>query len=146
MKTEAIIKVMEAIAADVLKLSHLVMESNNLKDSALDRDVQVSVKQVADSIIIETLFDNYVDYIEQGRKPMSGKQPPIDAVRDWALSRNIPADNDTLFLISRAIWRDGIEARPILSTLEEEIEKAFDERWADQLFEAITDELTKYFE
>ncbi len=137
---------MEAIAADVLKLSHLVMESNNLKDSALDRDVQVSVKQVADSIIIETLFDNYVDYIEQGRKPMSGKQPPIDAVRDWALSRNIPADNDTLFLISRAIWRDGIEARPILSTLEEEIEKAFDERWADQLFEAITDELTKYFE
>lgn len=146
MGSEAIIKVMEAIAADVLKLSHIVMEDNNLKGSALDKNTQVTVKQSADSIVIETLFDNYVDYIEQGRKPMSGKQPPIDALRDWALSRNIPADNDTLFLISRAIWRDGIEARPILSTLEEEIEKAFDERWADQLFEAITDELTKYFE
>ncbi|MBB4036958.1 hypothetical protein GGR21_002872 [Dysgonomonas hofstadii] len=142
---DSITQIIEVIAADVMKLSHIVMENNNLKNSALDKNMRVQVKQADNSIVIETLFDNYIDYIEQGRKPMTGKQPPIDALRDWALSRGIPTDNSTLFLISRAIWRDGTESRPILSALEEEIEKAFDEKWADQLFEAITDELTKYF-
>ena len=143
---DSITQIMEAMANDVLRLSHIVRENNNLKDSVLDKNTRVEVKQTGDSIVIETLFDNYIDYIEQGRKPMTGKQPPIDALRDWALSRGISTDNSTLFLISRAIWRDGIEGRPILSTLEEAIEKDFDEKWADQLFEAITEELTKYFE
>ncbi|MDH6311154.1 hypothetical protein M2451_004043 [Dysgonomonas sp. PFB1-18] len=156
MNTDAIVKLTEAIAADVVKLFHQILDEdsmgtnsktgkNTLRDSAMNKNIRIKTYQTKDSIVIETLLDNYIDYIEQGRKPRSGKQPPIDALRDWALARGIPTDNSTLFLIGRAIWRDGYEGRPIMATLEDEIEKAFDERWAEQLLEVITDEFTKYF-
>lgn len=153
----AITKAIEAIAADVLKLSQTILSDGNvgknaktgrntLKSSALQDNVKVEIRNIGESVVIETLFDNYIGYIEQGRKPRTGKQPPIDALRDWALSRGIPTDNSTLFLIGRAIRRDGYEGRPVLATLEEEIEKLFDDKWADMLFDTITDELSKYFE
>ncbi|SBW07054.1 hypothetical protein [uncultured Dysgonomonas sp.] len=153
----AITKVIEAIAADVLKLSQTILSDNKvgtnaktgkntLKSSTLQESVRVEIRKIGDSVVIETLFDNYIDYIEQGRKPCTGKQPPIDALRDWALSRGIPTDNSTLFLIGRAIRRDGYRGRPVLAMLEEEIEKQWDGKWADMLFDAITDELSKYFE
>ena len=155
--TTNLTKVMELIAGDVLKLSHIIFADNGiatnpksgkntLKNSELEDSIKINMTQANDSVVIETLFNNYIDYIEQGRKPMTGKQPPMDAIRDWALSKGIPTDNSTLFLISRAIWRDGQQGRPILSKLEEEIEKAFDEKWADLILESITEELTKYFE
>lgn len=153
----AITKAMEAIAADVLKLSQTILSDRNigtntktgkntLKNSALEDSVRVEIRKMGESVVIETLFDNYISYIEQRRKPRTGKQPPIDALRDWALSRGIPTDNSTLFLIGRAIWRDGYEGRPVLATLEEEIEKQWDDKWADMLFDTIMDELNKYFE
>lgn len=156
MNNDAIVKLTEAMASDVLKLFDQILDEdsiginkktgkNSLRDSALNNKVRIRTQQTKDSIVIEALFDNYIDYVEQGRKPRSGKKPPIDALRDWALARGIPTDNSTLFLIGRAIWRDGYEGRPILATLEDEIEKAFNERWAEQLFDAITDEFTKYF-
>ncbi len=151
MKPETI-KVIEAISADVLKLVQIVLDDdkvgtnpktgkNTLRRGALAKDVKANVRQAGDSVVIDVLFGNYLDYIEQGRAPRSGKQPPIDQLRDWALARNIPTDNSTLFLISRAIWRDGYEGRPVLATVEEELEKAFDERWADLIFDAVTEGL-----
>jgi len=144
--TDNLTEIMEAIAGDVLKLSQTILAKNDLKDSKLYKDMQVDIRNNDNSIVIETLFDNYIDYLEHGRRPMTGKQPPTDSLRDWALSKGIPTDNSTLFLVSRAIWRDGCEARPILATIEEETEKLFDEKWAEQIMEAITNELTKYFE
>ena len=153
--TKGIEKVIENIANDVLTLAKKIvgeeLSANKrpnkgvLKNSALQNDVQVKVLQMQGQVVIQTMFNNYLDYIEQGRKPRSGKQPPIDALREWALSRGIPTDNSTLFLIGRAIWRDGLQARPILATLEEKIEEQFEDQWADLLFESITDELNKYF-
>ncbi|WP_029902371.1 hypothetical protein [Prevotella sp. 10(H)] len=153
----AVTKVIEAIAADVMLLSQTLLGNdsiginsktgrNTLKGSSLVDNMKVNTRISGESVVIETLFDNYIEFIEQGRKPRSGKQPPIDSLRDWALSRGIPTDNSTLFLISRAIWRDGQEPRPILATLEEEIEKQFDDKWADMLLDAVTEEVSKYFE
>lgn len=143
--TDNVLKVMQAFADDVQKAAQTVLARYDLKDSNLAKSMKIDTRISDGSVVMEMLFDNYISYIEQGRKPKQGKQPPIDALRDWALERGIPTDNSTLFLISRAIWRDGHEARPILATLEEEIEKLFDDKWADQLQEAITEELTKYF-
>lgn len=149
-------KVIEAITADIITLAQIVMDDdgigiNNktgkdtLRDSSLLQDMKVDISERDNSIVIDLLFDHYIEYIEQGRKPRTGKQPPIDALRDWALARNIPADNSTLFLISRAIWRDGFEGRPILATLEEEIDKHFEEEWADMILEAMMSEVEKLF-
>jgi hypothetical protein len=148
MMDSALTKVIEAIAADVLTLARAVVAQNDvgtnpktgkntLKNSRLQDGVQVMVRSLGQPAIIEAMFDNYIRFVEQGRRPRSGKQPPTDALRDWALARGIPADNSTLFLIARAIWRDGYQGRPVLATLEEEIDRRFDDTWADMLFEAI---------
>lgn len=146
-------KVIEAIGQDIISLAHKVMENdsiatnpktgnNTLKNSTLIKNISFSAEGEND-IVIRTFFDNYVQYIEQGRA--AGKMPPISALEAWAKQRGIPTDNGTLYAIANAIKRDGIAARPILATLEREIEQRFEQQWADQLFEALTTELTKYF-
>jgi hypothetical protein len=154
MMNTALKKVIEEITAEIAGLADTIFKDdrisgnpkvnkNTLKDKG--KDVKVSWREQNGNIVIDTYFDNYLAFLEKGREPRKGKFPPLDELRDWALSRNIPADNSTLFLIARAIRRDGLEGRPILATLEERIEHKFDTEWYDKLFEATIDELTKYF-
>jgi len=119
---------------------------NNLRNSLLSRDIE-SIVRITESggIVINTFFGNYLRYIEQGRPPKQGKMPPVDALRDWALKNGLSADNDTLWAISYAIWRDGYAGRPILATLEKEIEKSWQQQWADELFFCFISELNNYF-
>nr|DAE47084.1 MAG TPA: hypothetical protein [Caudoviricetes sp.] len=153
---ENTIKVIEALTEDVLTLSRLILEDdsistnkkvrkNTLKESALKKDIKTEIKSLESPVIINALFDSYINYIEWNRPKEYGKQPPTDELRDWALSRGIPTDNSTLFLIARAIWRDGHEGRPIIATLEKEIEENFDKEIYDKLFNSIIEEITKYF-
>lgn len=140
---DTLIKVAGEIAQDIVRLAQVIMEDNGItSDSRLHRNITANVS-LDGNIVIETLFDNYIEYIENGRA--TGKRPPIDALREWALRKGIAADNGTLYAIANAIARDGIQPRPILATLEQEIQQLFEKEWADKLFEALTEELTKYF-
>lgn len=148
MSYKALYRAAEVIAAEMVALAQRAIgealgkegSSSNLADSLLT-EIDLS----GDSLVIKLLMDNYIGYIDQGRKPQSGKLVPIDELREWALKVGIDADNGTLYAISQAIWRDGIAPRPILSKIEEYTDRAFDERWADLLIEALIDDLTKYF-
>lgn len=146
------IKVVEEIGREIIRLAELILENdsisanrktgkNSLKDSLLKKNIRSAVI-VGENIVIETFFNNYVEYIEKGRAP--GQMPPISALREWTIARNIPGDNNTLYAIANAIKRDGYKG-PILATLEREIENLFENEWYDRLFEAMTNELTKYF-
>lgn len=148
-----ITKVVEEISHEIVLLAQQIMDDdsiaanpktgkNTLKDSLLKSNIRSSVT-IGDNIVIETFFDNYIEFIENGRAP--GTMPPVSALREWALRRNIPADNDTLFAIATAIKRDGYEGRPILATLDREIESRFESEWYDKIFEVLTAELTEYF-
>lgn len=148
------IKVVEEIGREIIRLAELILENdsisanrktgkNSLKDSMLKKSIHSSIT-IGGNIVIETFFNNYVEYIEKGRTP--GKMPPISALREWAIARNIPGNNSTLYAIANAIKRDGYKGRPILATLEREIENHFENEWYDRLFEAMTNELTKYFD
>lgn len=150
----ATIQVVEQICRDIVSMAQAIMDNdtigsnrktgqNSLRDSALRNNVKASVA-VGNNVVIDVLFDNYIEYIENGRRP--GKMPPISALKDWARSRNIPDDNNTLFAIANAIKRDGFAGRPILATLEQEIENRFQDEWGDMIFEALTEEITKYFD
>lgn len=101
--------------------------------------------QATDNIMIQTFFNHYVVYLEWNRPKKYGKQPPIDVLRDWASKNGIPTDNSTLWLISRAIWREGWRGRPILATLEKNIEELFEKQYFDELFTAIIMELQDFF-
>lgn len=136
-------KVIDAIAAEIKTLAQSILDdkSMGLRDSVLRKDLQIIVRSYDHPIVIETVLNDYVEYLEHDRPPKTGKQPPIDALRDWALARGIDTDNSTLFLISRAIWEKGHRGRPILATLEEEMEKRWENDWAEMIVEALLEEI-----
>jgi hypothetical protein len=153
---ESTLKVIEGIVGDVLILSQLIMETdvissnkkinkNTLRDSNLKKDIEIKIESLDNPVIINALFNHYIIFLEWSRPKKYKKKPPIHVLRDWALSRGIPTDNDTLWKISYAIWRDGHQGRPILATLEKEIEESFDKEVYGKLFNSIIEELTKYF-
>lgn len=148
--------VIEAFKEDVLTLSHLILEDdsissnkkinkNTLANSKLREKVRTEISKLGEPVVIEALFDNYVTFLEWDRPKKHGKRPPIDELLEWAKSKGLPTDNATLWSISTAIWRDGHEGRPIIAMLEKEIEKSFNSEVSEDLFTAIIDELTKYF-
>ena len=134
-------KVIDAFAEDVLVLAQLILEDNSVDSDNLSYKTSV----VGDSVIIQTLFPEYVGYIEWNRPKNYGKMPPISALRDWALRKGIPTDNGTLFLIARAIQRDGHQGRPIFATLERKVGESFEKDWGDPIIDTIIYELNKYF-
>lgn len=148
----------EKIADDLLAIAHVILETdtisnntkvnkNTLRDSALNGDLFATISNaVGDDPVIKALFNNYVVFLEWTRPPKYGKRPPIDVLKDWAAKNGIPTDADTLHAISTAIWRDGHEGRPIFATMDREIDKLFNEDWADDLFNTITKELDLFFE
>ncbi|SHG13431.1 hypothetical protein [Dysgonomonas macrotermitis] len=138
-------QVLSAIAGDVLSITRQVFDENGLRDSSIREKVEVKLSAEPNPII-RILFDDYLDHIENGRKAGSGEMPSIDELRDWAIRKGIPTTNDVLFAIANAIRRDGIAARPILSILEQRLDTAFEDKWADDLFDAITEELTVFFD
>lgn len=141
---EAIVKVLNSIAEDILSLVHLILDENGLKNSALKDEARCTV-EASGNPVFTILFNDYVDYIENGRKPDSAVAPPISDLRDWALRKGIPATNDVLYAIAETIRKQGMAPRPILAMLEEEIEKSFENEWADELFEAIIREIEVFF-
>lgn len=117
---------------------------NTLTDSNLKKQIE-GIVSAKNDFVVTLLFNHYVDYIERGRAPKVGKQPPIDDLKDWAQRNGIPTDADTLWRISYAIWRDGYAGRPVFATLDTRIAKGFTDNWADRLFEALTEDLEAFF-
>lgn len=140
------VRIVGSMASDILALAHEVLNDYSLRESNLYKNIDVLEQHTDGSVVVSLLLDNYAEFVERGRKPMSGRKPPIDALRDWALARNIPTDNPTLWAISTAIQRDGYEARPILSVLEQRIESYMENEWSDMLFDTLSEALNEYFD
>ena len=146
------------MAGEIVLLAQQIMQDNGvgvnpktgrntLRESTLQRQIESEVETFADgNIVIRTLFGNYIRYIEQGRAPKQGKMPPIDALRNWALEKGLPADNNTLWAIAYAIWRDGYAGRPVLALLEKEIDRKWNDRWADELSQSLIAEIDRMFD
>lgn len=142
-----------AFSKDMLELVRAVMDSeagtnlkvhkNTLTDSDLYRQLTLNVRDDGD-LVFDLMLNHYIKYIESGRRA-GAKPPPFKAILDWARKKGLPTDNSTIYAIRSAIVRDGISPRPIMEYVFKEMDKYWDERWADRVFEEITSELTKYF-
>lgn len=144
----------EVIATDIIGLAQSAMEGetgantkvnrNTLKDSSLYKSVKTEI-QKSDDVVINALFQHYINYIEWDRPPEYGNPPPIDVIIEWAKSKGISTDNNTVYAIRYAIWRDGHDGRPVIEMFNNLLGFYFGEHWAEEIFDAITDELTKFF-
>lgn len=141
-------KATQIISTELLELVRSIMlETDGMSKtgSSFADLLRVKSEQTSDSIIVSLYVENYIAYAEQKKSLASADRQSVDSLRDWAINSGIDADNETLYTIAQSIWFDSIALRPILAKIEERIDQAFDSRWADLLFEALIDDLTKYF-
>lgn len=143
-----------AISRDIMQVVRMVLESNNLINdkvgrntiapgSDLYRNLQVMATGDGD-LVFDLMLNDYLVYIESGRRK-GARFPPIEPIVKWARKRGIPTDNSTIYLIRRAISRDGIKPRPFLQYVFSEIDGLWEDGWSDRIFDKIIEETDKFF-
>ena len=146
-------KIVMEFSKDLMQLVRMVMESNVGINQKVGRNTltssqiykTLSVKATNDGdLIFDIVLNDYIQFIESGRRK-GAKFPPVEPIVRWARSRGIPTDNSTIFLIRRAISRDGIKPRPFMAHVLEEIDREWDEQLADELFDEIMKIITEFF-
>ena len=133
------------ITADIMASSMLVNDKVGRNTIAPDSNIfKEMYAKASGNIVIQLLLNDYVQYIESGRKAGS-KFPPIQPIVQWAKKRGIPTDNSTIFLIRRAIADDGIRPRPFMYKVLEAIDKKWDGEWSSELFNELTKIIDEFF-
>lgn len=143
-----------SISRDIMELVRMVMESNNLINNKVGRNTIAPDSDIYKNLLVKAtndgdpvfdiMLNDYLTYIESGRRA-GAKFPPVAPIVAWAKKRGIPTDNSTIYLIRRAISRDGIAPRPFMVYVFEEIDQSWNDGWADKIFNKIIAELDKYF-
>lgn len=145
-------KIVMEFSKEIMDIVRVVMESNLLDNhkvgrntivgSEIYKNLQVMAKNDGD-LVFDILLNDYLTYIESGRRK-GAKMPPVEPIVRWARSRGIPTDNSTIFLIRRAISRDGIRPRPFMATVMEQIDLDMP-NWYDKIFDEITKLINDFF-
>ena len=145
------LRIAREIANEVVAFVHAVMEGEtgiNMKvniNTLVDSELFKSVQSNADgNIVINLLLNDYIIYVESGRRA-GAKMPPFEPIYEWAKRKGLPTDNNTIWAICKAIARDGIAARPVMSTAFQLIDDRWDSDWSDRIFNEIIEELERYF-
>ncbi len=146
-------KIVMEFSKDIMALVRMVMESNvginskvgvnTLVNSNIYKTLSVKATNDGD-LVFDIILNDYLVFIESGRRK-GAKMPPVEPIIRWAKSKGIPTDNSTIYLIRRAISRDGIKARPFMAHVLEEIDREWDNNVADELFNKIMEEINKFF-
>ena len=144
-------KIVMEFSKDLMTIVRMVMSSNQginqkvgrntLVDSKLYNTLSVRATNDGD-LIFDIILNDYLRYIESGRRA-GAKFPPVEPIVRWCKSKGISTDNSTIFLIRRAISRDGI--RPIMQYVFEEIDDEWNDSLADEIFDKIMETIDKYF-
>ena len=139
-------KIVTEFTKDIMQLVHAAMDGqdldNNKSSSDIYKNLQVKATNDGD-LVFDILLNDYLTYIESGRRK-GADMPPVEAIVEWARSRGIPTDNSTIFLIRRAISRDGIAPRPFMATVMEQIDLNMP-NWYDKIFDEITKLINDFF-
>ena len=149
---DSITSLAKAFAEDVMNITADIMASSMLVNDKVGRNTiapdsnifKEMYAKASGNIVIQLLLNDYVQYIESGRKAGS-KFPPIQPIVQWAKKRGIPTDNSTIFLIRRAIAEDGIRPRPFMYKVLETIDKKWDGEWSSELFNELTKIIDEFF-
>ena len=115
---------------------------NTLVDGRIFQEIDTDVEDVE---LVKLLVNDYIQYIESGRK--AGTYPPPNVIAEWCQRRGIPSDNSTVYLICRSIYENGIKARPIFDGdggVWDMIDKEWS-TWSEMIFETICSGLSENF-
>lgn len=140
-------KIVMEFTKDIIKLVQAVMDgqefSNNKISGDIYKNLQVNATNDGD-LVFDIILNDYLKFIESGRRK-GAKMPPVEPIIEWAKKHGIPTDNGTIYLIRRAISRDGIAPRPFMDKVFSDIDDVWDKNWADELFDEIMRMINDFF-
>lgn len=140
-------KIVTEFTKDIMKLVQAVMEGqdfgNNKSSSDIYKNLQVNATNDGD-LVFDIILNDYLTFIESGRRK-GADMPPVKPIAEWAKKHGIPTDNGTIYLIRRAISRDGIAPRPFMDKVFADIDYVWDKDWADELFDEIMRMINDFF-
>ena len=152
-------KIIQEITNDIVKGARDIMASdvginqkvgkNTLVGSNLYRQISTSWKETGDNVVIDTLFNHYIGYIEWDRPPAYGDPPPVIEIIKWLRRKHIVSSNENInsvaYVISRSIWKKGHKGRKIFDMLDKYVDSGFENKYADMIFDALFKEVDDYF-
>lgn len=127
-------EIYKAIQEDIQDIFQQALKNVNLEDSNLYKELKVEVNDSSD--IFKVLYNDYLEYIELGRKPKT-KKVPIKDIIEWCKRKGIGSDNNTAYAIQQSIYMKGIPARPILINVDKNIDMQWMNKWSDDIFQEI---------
>ena len=140
-------KIVMEFTKDIMQLVNAVMEGqdigNNKSSSDIYKNLQVKATNDGD-LVFDIILNDYLKFIESGRRK-GADMPPVKPIVEWAKKHGIPTDNGTIYLIRRAISRDGIAPRPFMDKVFADIDDVWDKDWADELFDEIMRMINDFF-
>ena len=140
-------KIVMEFTKDIMQLVSAVMEGqdlgNNKSSSDIYKNLQVKATNDGD-LVFDIILNDYLKFIESGRRK-GADMPPVKPIVEWAKKHGIPTDNGTIYLIRRAISRDGIAPRPFMDKVFADIDYVWDNDWADELFDEIMRMINDFF-
>ena len=157
--TEQLKIIIMEISKDIIRAARQVMSSdvginekvgfNTLHGSNLYRQISTSWKETGDNIVVDTLFNHYIGYIEWDRPPKHKKRPPTREIVKWLQRKHIVSSNENInsvaYVISRSIWKKGHKGRKIFDMLDKYVDSGFENKYADMIFDALFKEVDDYF-
>ena len=112
-------KVLNEFGKDYVKiLIRLLKKEGKVASSALINSISYKLKEQAGLIQYQLIANDYLQYVDEGRKP--GSYPPIRAIADWARVKGI--SKDAVFPIARSIFKFGIKPTNVLKKTLTEIQ------------------------
>jgi len=114
------------------------------KDKSRLYDDVMTALQNSDNIVITLLLNHYIQFIESGRRA-GARMPPFTPIYEWCKRKGLSTSNDFVWAVCKAISRDGIEPRPIMSSVFTIIDEKFDGDWSDRIFDELTKRLDDIF-
>lgn len=132
------LKLYKAIQEDIKEIFQMALKNINLQDSNLYKSLKVEVNKNSD--IFKILFNDYIEYIEEGRKPKA-KKVPIRNLIEWCKRKGIKSDNNTVYAIQQSIYLYGIPKRPIFNYINKNIDLYWNQKWSDDIFKEIINKI-----
>lgn len=110
------------LGVDFIKeLTKQLLSADKKATGQLINSLDYKVVEVFDELLLNILADDYLKFVDEGRKP--GKMPPSKVFFRWIDARGIKFKNkkgkfiskeSTAFLIARSIGRNGIKPTNVI--------------------------------
>jgi hypothetical protein len=149
MKNPNLYEVMYEFGTDlVAEIKSRLQSLNKVASGDLINSISFIMIQTSEGWEVDITSENYLKYIESGRRPGS-KQPPTDVIKPWIESKGIKISGKTgyistdsaAFVIARSIGEKGIKPVDIIQPAYETIYARYKSRIADAISKDIIEKI-----